>query len=110
MEETRATIARLRLDWELSDDLKGLTKEEVADLMLAQIKDDLEDLIINGDTEHTSDWLLKNFDGAKKRGTEVDEVDIFSAHLFSQYRDKKEMTEYTLYILLAVTWLTPEKV
>lgn len=101
-----ADIARMRLDWELSFDAveDGKSQEAIADLMIASIKADLEDLIENGDVNEYSDALLKTFDGSKKRGKEVKEVDIFSASLFWERKEKKKMVEYTLYILMYVKW------
>lgn len=99
-------VARLRLDWELSDEalLETKTREQLVDMMCQTMGFDLEDLIVNGDTMHVSDPLLKYMDGAKKRGKEVSDVDIFSAQLFWEYKDRKKTTEYTLFILMAVTF------
>lgn len=100
-----ATVGRLRLDWELSTQIleeeTGL-EEAVTRLMLNTFKEDLEDLIINGDVTNYKDALLTAFDGAKKRGTEPKMVDIFSAQLHWERRETR--VEYTLYILLAVKW------
>lgn len=64
---------KLRLDWELSsesleDNLEGEALEDhIARLMSAQAANDIEDLAINGDVNNTTDWLLKAFDGYRKR-------------------------------------------
>jgi hypothetical protein len=65
---------KLRLDWELSsealeDGLEGDALEDhIARLMAQQAANDLEDLAINGDVVgHQDDFLLKSFDGWRKR-------------------------------------------
>jgi hypothetical protein len=65
---------KLRLDWELStdtleDNIEGAGLEDhIARLMATQAGNDLEDVAINGDTEQTTDPLLKSFDGWAKLG------------------------------------------
>lgn len=65
---------KLRLDWELStdtleDNIEGEGLEDhIARLMATQAGNDLEDVAINGDTEQTTDPLLKSFDGWAKLG------------------------------------------
>lgn len=67
------TTEKLRLDWELSsealeDNLEGEAFEDhVARLLSAQAANDIEDLAINGDVNHTDDALYKAFDGWRKR-------------------------------------------
>lgn len=66
------TTVKLRLDWELStegleDNIEGDSLENhVASLMARQTSNDLEDLLIHGDTTST-DGLLKSLDGYRKR-------------------------------------------
>lgn len=105
-ESTTATVSRLRLDWELSDELAGEvdSNDKIADMMLGQSKYDLLELIEDGDTSITADPLLKVLDGAKKRGKEPVLIDIFAAELHIEVRETKRATEYTLYILLAIQW------
>lgn len=63
------TTKKLRLDWELStesleDNIEGDALEDhIARLMATQAGNDIEDLLINGDTTLTSDPLYKAFDG-----------------------------------------------
>lgn len=65
------TTTKLRLDWELTtegleDNIERSSLEDhVASMMARQTSNDLEDLLINGDTTST-DPLLKSFDGWKK--------------------------------------------
>jgi hypothetical protein len=71
------TSTKLRLDWELSsesleDGIEGAALEDhVARLMSQQAAEDLEFVMINGDTTLGGDPLLKTMDGWAKRG-EVD--------------------------------------
>jgi hypothetical protein len=66
------TTTKLRLDWELSsesleDNLEGADLEDhIARLMATQAGNDVEDALINGDTD-SSDGLLQAFDGFRKK-------------------------------------------
>jgi hypothetical protein len=68
------TTSKLRLDWELStealeDGIEGDNLEDtVARLMAGQIGNDLEDLIINGDSR-SPDPLMRAFDGYRLNAT-----------------------------------------
>jgi len=74
------TTSKLRLDWELStealeDGIEGDNLEDtVARLMAGQIGNDLEDLVINGDSR-SPDPLMRAFDGyrvgAERNGATV---------------------------------------
>jgi hypothetical protein len=76
------TTKKLRLDWELStesleDNIEGADLEDhIARLMATQAGNDLEDVVLNGDTSLTGDNLYKAFDGivkiAKANGHVVD--------------------------------------
>jgi len=66
------TTKKLRLDWELStesleDNIEGADLEDhIARLMATQAGNDIEDLVLNGNTSLTGDQLYKAFDGAVK--------------------------------------------
>ena len=66
------TTTKLRLDWELSsesleDNIEGSDLEDhIARLMATQAGNDVEDVLINGDTD-SSDGLLQAFDGFRKK-------------------------------------------
>jgi hypothetical protein len=66
------TTTKLRLDWELSsesleDNLEGGDLEDhIARLMATQAGNDVEDVLINGDTT-SNDGLLVAFDGFRKK-------------------------------------------
>jgi len=76
------TTKKLRLDWELStesleDNIEGADLEDhIARLMATQAGNDLEDVVLNGDSSNTGDNLYKAFDGivkiAKANGHVVD--------------------------------------
>ena len=76
------TTKKLRLDWELStesleDNIEGADLEDhIARLMATQAGNDIEDLVLNGNTSLSSDQLYKAFDGtvklAKANGHVVD--------------------------------------
>ena len=66
------TTKKLRLDWELStesleDNIEGADLEDhIARLMATQAGNDIEDVVLNGNTALSSDKLYKAFDGAVK--------------------------------------------
>jgi len=66
------TTKKLRLDWELStesleDNIEGADLEDhIARLMATQAGNDLEDVVLNGNTTLTTDNLYKAFDGIVK--------------------------------------------
>ena len=66
------TTKKLRLDWELStesleDNIEGADLEDhIARLMATQAGNDLEDVVLNGNTSLTGDALYKSFDGVVK--------------------------------------------
>jgi len=76
------TTKKLRLDWELStesleDNIEGADLEDhIARMMATQAGNDIEDVILNGNTALSSDPLYKSFDGivklAKANGHVVD--------------------------------------
>jgi len=66
------TTKKLRLDWELStesleDNIEGADLEDhIARLMATQAGNDLEDVVLNGNTALSGDALYKSFDGVVK--------------------------------------------
>jgi len=64
---------KLRMDWELStesleDNIEGADLEDhIARLMATQAGNDIEDVVLNGDTALTSDNLYKSFNGVVKK-------------------------------------------
>jgi len=82
------TTKKLRMDWELStesleDNIEGADVEDhIARMMATQAGNDIEDLILNGDTSLTGDALYKSFDGAvKKAKTSGRVVDAAGANI-----------------------------
>ena len=67
------TTKKLRLDWELStesleDNIEGADLEDhIARLMATQAGNDIEDVVLNGNTSLTGDKLYKAFDGVVKK-------------------------------------------
>jgi len=67
------TTKKLRLDWELStesleDNIEGPDLEDhIARMMATQAGNDIEDVVLNGNTALTSDALYKSFDGVVKK-------------------------------------------
>jgi hypothetical protein len=67
------TTKKLRLDWELStesleDNIEGPDLEDhIARMMATQAGNDIEDVILNGNTSLSSDALYKAFDGVVKK-------------------------------------------
>ncbi len=67
------TTKKLRLNWELStesleDNIEGPDLEDhIARLMATQAGNDIEDVVLNGNTALTTDNLYKSFDGVVKK-------------------------------------------
>ena len=67
------TTKKLRMDWELStesleDNIEGADLEDhIARMMATQAGNDIEDVVLNGDTALTSDNLYKSFNGVVKK-------------------------------------------
>jgi hypothetical protein len=89
------TTKKLRMDWELStesleDNIEGADLEDhIARLMATQAGNDIEDVILNGDTSLSGDALYKSFDGvvkkAKSKGRVVDAAgDAVSREVFNK--------------------------
>ena len=74
------TTKKLRMDWELStesleDNIEGPDLEDhIARMMATQAGNDIEDVILNGDTDLSSDALYKSFDGVVKKAKEYGHV------------------------------------
>ena len=72
------TTKKLRLDWELStesleDNIEGPDLEDhIARMMATQAGNDIEDVLLNGNTSLTSDNLYKAFDGVVKKASRTD--------------------------------------
>jgi len=99
------SIARLRLDWERNNEYAlPDEKDKIFDLMFFQMQFDLLDLIVNGDVSQSRDPLLSAINGSKKRGQEPVEIEIISGTLYSEYKERKDATEYTVYVLMYVKW------
>jgi hypothetical protein len=80
------TTKKLRLDWELStesleDNIEGPDLEDhIARMMATQAGNDIEDVLLNGNTSLSSDALYKAFDGVvKKAKAEAHVVDAAGA-------------------------------
>ena len=100
------TTKKLRLDWELStesleDNIEGADLEDhIARMMATQAGNDIEDVVLNGNTANTGDALYKAFDGvvklSKANGRVVDgggnaiSRDIFNKALKAMPRKYKQ--------------------
>jgi hypothetical protein len=74
------TTKKLRMDWELStesleDNIEGPDLEDhIARMMATQAGNDIEDVVLNGDTSLTGDALYKSFDGVVNKAKEYGHV------------------------------------
>ena len=74
------TTKKLRLDWELStesleDNIEGADLEDhIARMLATQAGNDIEDVILNGNTALTSDPLYKAFNGVVKKSKQYGHV------------------------------------
>ena len=82
------TTKKLRMDWELStesleDNIEGPDLEDhIARMMATQAGNDIEDVVLNGNTSLSSDNLYKAFDGVvKKAKTDAHVVDAAGANI-----------------------------
>ena len=82
------TTKKLRLDWELStesleDNIEGPDLEDhIARMMATQAGNDIEDVVLNGNTSLSSDNLYKAFDGVvKKAKSDAHVVDAAGANI-----------------------------
>jgi hypothetical protein len=89
------TTVKLRLDWEmttegLEDNIEGTSLEDhIAGVMARQTANDIEDLLIHGDTSLTSEALLKALDGWRKLARANGQVvDAAGAYLSRSTFDK----------------------
>jgi hypothetical protein len=89
------TTKKLRMDWELStesleDNIEGADLEDhIARLMATQAGNDIEDVILNGDTANTGDALYKSFDGiVKKSKANAHVVDAAGANVSREVFNK----------------------
>lgn len=101
-EESDYRTVRLRVDYELTDDERQ--EISVANGLLDTLVPDLVDVLRNGDVS-AGDPFMHVLDGAVKRGVVAPaDVAITEAVFYHEYKAKKESTEYTLFLLLAVKW------
>lgn len=91
----------LRLDWELAGNLTGENK--FIDLMFVQLREDLLDLIENGN-KNSTDPLLCTLDGSNKLSKVPAHIEITAGRLLVNYHWRKDSTECTLYVRLYVKW------
>ena len=82
------TTKKLRLDWELStesleDNIEGADLEDhIARMMATQAGNDIEDVVLNGNTALSQDALYKAFNGVvKKAKTSAHVVDAAGANI-----------------------------
>lgn len=66
------------------------------------VRDDLMDLVTNGDVHNVSDPLLKSFDGEQKNGKRLSKISISQARIYREYRPVQSRYEYTLYLVVYV--------
>lgn len=105
--DKNADTCNVRLDWQVAE---GLPDEEGAEdalkqLMVAQAKFDIEDLLENGDRQaYVHDAILKALDGTRKRDKELVNVEFLGYSLYRQHLKKSKRYEYTLYLALYAQW------
>ncbi len=99
-------VQNIRFDWQLSTRPGDFDWGEnpAFKSMKAFLSLDVEDLVENGDIDQSDDALLKAFYGSKKRGKSVDNFEILVAKLYRKEKPKEERVDYTLYILIRVSW------
>ena len=95
---------RLRLDIEFTDHYTRTTPvQDLADIMITSIRNDVGDILENGDVE-SSDPLLRLLDGRRTRGKEYKSVEIIAARVVSSHKEYKSSTEYQVFLVLVVEW------
>jgi hypothetical protein len=97
--------ARLRLDWELSQDaldenVHGNDLEgTIRNLMKHQMASDFADLVLNGDRK-SNDPLLQSLDGELKLGKRMVEFKHGQMWWYRELKGKKNTWEYTVYTII----------
>lgn len=94
-------LTNLRLDAEVP---AALSKSQQLGMIFAQFRDDLMDVVTNGDVDRHSDAFLKFFDGEIKRGQKLKRFHISRARCYREYKPRKETYEYTLFIVVFLEW------
>lgn len=95
------TSVNLRLDFELSEEVvedPGFNAKARNEALIGIARNDLEDLIINGDVNKSADPLLKCINGEKVRGKSAVEIEILAASLLTEHKPRKNSYEYTLFL------------
>lgn len=94
-------LTNLRLDAETP---AARTEGQQLWLAFTQFRDDLMDVVTNGDVNKTGDALLKFFDGEVKRGQKLKRFHISQAVCYREYKPKTETNEWTLYVVIFLEW------
>lgn len=92
---------RFRQDFEIIVDV---SRDDAIGGLFVMAKKDLKAVIQNGDVNNVADPLLKAMDGAVKRGSQPESVNIHRAVVYRESRPAKGAYEYTMYLVLDVQW------
>lgn len=94
-------LTNLRLDAETP---AGRTEAQQCWLAFTTFRDDLMDMVTNGDVNKMSDAYLRYFDGEVKRGQKLKRFHISRAQCHREYKPKYGTNEYTLYLVIFLEW------
>jgi len=94
----------LRLDWELNTEvMPDASNELIVDLILTQMSVDFYDILENGDSS-TNYPLLSLFDGKKKVGKDLADIELGDIAIYKEWIPNKKSVEYTIYTRLSPVW------
>jgi len=97
----RKRLTNLRFD---SEAPTAWSRERQMWLLFALVRDDLMDVVTNGDTSRVDQVFLKYFDGEVKRGKKLKEFSVQQAVCYREYKPRKETHEYTLFLVIWADW------
>jgi len=109
-EEPRNNVTRmcnLRFDAEYvleSKDEIVVMSDRAVDSIMDLVQLELEDLVVNGDVNNTKDALLNAFDGVKKHGKQIADIQLPSFILYQEFKEKTGTVEYTFFTVPYIEW------
>jgi hypothetical protein len=109
VEEPRVKFGvNVRLDWEFAlkpgqTTPEGISNDDIIDLIMKQIRQDVKELLVDGDV-YSSDVLLKAMDGRNKRGKKPKVIAFPQISVYRELIPKKNVIEFTVHFNIYTEW------
>lgn len=87
----------IRLD---IDCLANENQESSMGRLFTHIRDDIMDMVTNGDVLNHQDSLLNILDGEVKKGKYLSKINFSSAKIYREFKPQRGRFEYTLYLTI----------